>query len=168
MNDSGGYDLEDLMVGMSERFMKTLTERDIFLFASATGDHNPVHLDETYARGTRFGGRIAHGMLSASVISAALASRMPGPGTIYLSQDLTFCRPVMLGETVNAIVTISALIPDKQRVVLSTVCEVNGRVVVDGEAVVMPTSLAARTRLRSNTEQSDVPAPGSRRFDSER
>ncbi|PEH82513.1 MaoC family dehydratase [Burkholderia gladioli] len=144
MNEAGGYDLEDLMVGMSERFVKTLTERDIFLFASATGDRNPVHLDEEYARGTRFGGRIAHGMLSASVISAALASRMPGPGTIYLSQNLAFRRPVMLGETVNAIVAISALIPDKQRVVLSTVCEVNGRVVVDGEAIVMPTSQLER------------------------
>ncbi|AJK46470.1 MaoC family dehydratase [Burkholderia plantarii] len=142
MNESGGYDIEDLAVGMSERFVKTLTEHDVVLFATATGDHNPVHLDDDYARGTRFGGRIVHGMLSASVISAALASRLPGPGTIYLSQNLHFRRPVKPGETLSAIVTILELQPRRQRAVLATVCEVDGRVVVEGEAVVMPTSRA--------------------------
>ncbi|WP_246794788.1 MaoC family dehydratase [Burkholderia perseverans] len=142
MNESGGYDIEDLVVGMSERFVKTLTEHDVVLFATATGDHNPVHLDDDYARGTRFGGRIVHGMLSASVISAALASRLPGPGTIYLSQNLHFRRPVKPGETLSAIVTIRELLPQRQRAVLATVCEVDGRVVVEGEAVVMPTSQA--------------------------
>ncbi|WP_414442269.1 MaoC family dehydratase [Burkholderia sp. 22PA0106] len=140
MNELGGYDLEDLRVGMSDSFVKTLDEPDIVMFANATGDHNPLHLDEAYARGTRFGGRIAHGMLSASVISAALAARLPGPGTLYLSQHLQFRRPVMLGETVRAIVEIRELDLARQRVLLSTRCEVNGKVVVDGEAVVKATS----------------------------
>lgn len=142
MNDEGGYDLEDLVPGMNARFLKTLTERDVFLFASASGDRNPVHLDEDYARRTRFGGRIAHGMLSASVISAAIATRLPGPGSIYLSQDLQFRRPVKLGETVCATVTVKEILAPRRRVVLETQCEVNGHVVVEGIAVVMPTTTA--------------------------
>lgn len=146
MNAAGGYDIEDLMVGMSARFTKTLTERDIYLFASASGDRNPVHLDEEYAKRTQFGGRIAHGMLSAAVISAAIAGRLPGPGSIYLSQNLCFRHPVMLGETVCATVTIKEVLNRRRRAVLDTVCEVNGRVVLDGEAIVMATSLAKRMR----------------------
>ncbi|WP_322051616.1 MaoC family dehydratase [Paraburkholderia bannensis] len=146
MNDAGGYDLEDLVPGMSARFMKTLSERDVFLFASASGDQNPVHLDEEYAKQTRFGGRIAHGMLSASVISAAIASRLPGPGSIYLSQDLQFRRPVKLGETVCATVTVKEILTARRRVVLETRCEANGLVVVEGTAVVMPTCAAQRMK----------------------
>lgn len=146
MNDEGGYDLEDLMPGMTARFLKTLTERDVFLFASASGDRNPVHLDEDYAQRTRFGSRIAHGMLSASVISAAIAARLPGPGSIYLSQDLQFRRPVKLGETVCATVTIKEVLANRRRVVLETRCEVDGLVVVEGTAVVMPTTVAERTK----------------------
>jgi 3-hydroxybutyryl-CoA dehydratase len=151
MNAVGGYDLEDLMVGMSAQFMKTLTERDIFLFASACGDRNPVHLDEEYAKRTPFGGRIAHGMLSAAVISAALAGRLPGPGSIYISQNLSFRRPVKLGETVCATVTIKEVLTSQRRAVLETVCEVNGKVVVEGHAVVMPTSLVRRMKEQSAT-----------------
>jgi 3-hydroxybutyryl-CoA dehydratase len=151
MNAVGGYDLEDLMVGMSAQFMKTLTERDIFLFASACGDRNPVHLDEEYAKRTPFGGRIAHGMLSAAVISAALAGRLPGPGSIYISQNLSFRRPVKLGETVCATVTIKEVLTSQRRAVLETVCEVNGKVVVEGDAVVMPTSLVRRMKEQSAT-----------------
>jgi 3-hydroxybutyryl-CoA dehydratase len=146
MNSIGGYDLEDLVKGMSARFLKTLTERDIFLFAGACGDRNPVHLDEEYAKRTPFGGRIAHGMLSAAVISAAIAGRMPGPGSIYISQNLRFLRPVKLGETVCATVTVKEVLTRERRAVLDTVCEVNGRVVVAGDAVVMPTSMAQRVR----------------------
>jgi 3-hydroxybutyryl-CoA dehydratase len=151
MNAVGGYDLEDLMVGMSARFSKTLTERDIFMFAGACGDRNPVHLDEEYAKRTPFGGRIAHGMLSAAVISAALAGRLPGPGSIYISQNLSFLRPVKLGETVCATVTIKQVLTSQRRAVLETICEVNGKVVVEGDAVVMPTSLARRMREHSET-----------------
>jgi 3-hydroxybutyryl-CoA dehydratase len=146
MNDAGGYDLEDLVIGMNASFTKTLTERDVVLFADASGDTNPVHLDEEYAKRTRFGGRIAHGMLSASVISAAIATRLPGPGSIYLSQSLNFRRPVKIGETVRASVTVKEILSGKRRAVLQTICEVDGRVVVEGDAVVLPTSLAERLK----------------------
>lgn len=136
MNEAGGYAIEDLTVGLSAQFLKTLSEQDVLLFASASGDHNPVHLDEAYAKQTQFGGRIAHGMLSASIISAAIAMRLPGPGTIYLSQTLNFRRPVKIGETVCATVTVKEILAARGRAVLQTVCEVNGRVVLDGEAVV--------------------------------
>jgi 3-hydroxybutyryl-CoA dehydratase len=155
MNAVGGYDIEDLMVGMSACFTKTLTERDIFLFASATGDRNPVHLDEEYAMRTSFGGRIAHGMLSAAVISAAIAHRLPGPGSIYVSQNLSFQRAVMLGETVCATVTIKEVLMRQRRAVLETVCKVNGKVVVDGDAVVMPTSLARRMKEQLATQHAE-------------
>ncbi|EDT43756.1 MaoC family dehydratase [Burkholderia ambifaria] len=156
MNDEGGYDLEDLIPGMSASFTKTLSERDIFLFASASGDRNPVHLDEAYASRTRFGGRIAHGMLSASVISAAIAMRLPGPGSIYLSQDLQFRRPVKLGETVSATVTVQEIVANRRRVVLETRCEVNGLIVVEGTAVVMPTTAAARSKEAENLQGQEI------------
>ncbi|MDN7425277.1 (R)-hydratase [Burkholderia sp. AU16741] len=156
MNDEGGYDLEDLIPGMSARFLKTLSERDVFLFASASGDKNPVHLDDAYAKRTRFGGRIAHGMLSASVISAAIATRLPGPGSIYLSQDLQFRRPVKLGETVCATVTVKEILASRRRVVLETRCEVNGLVVVEGTAVVMPTNTAERRKDAANVQGQEV------------
>jgi 3-hydroxybutyryl-CoA dehydratase len=156
MNDEGGYDLEDLIPGMSASFTKTLSERDIFLFASASGDRNPVHLDDAYASRTRFGGRIAHGMLSASVISAAIAMRLPGPGSIYLSQDLQFRRPVKLGETVCATVTVKEIVANRRRVVLETRCEVNGLIVVEGTAVVMPTTAAARSKEAEHLQGQEV------------
>jgi len=146
MNELGGYDLEDLMVGMSARFTKTLSERDIFLFAGACGDRNPLHLDEEYARRTPFGGRIAHGMLSAAVISAAIAGRLPGPGSIYVSQNLSFRRPVKIGETVCATVTVKEVLMKERRAVLGTICQVHGQVVVEGDAVVLPTSLERRMK----------------------
>jgi 3-hydroxybutyryl-CoA dehydratase len=156
MNDAGGYDLEDLVAGMNARFVKTLSERDVFLFASASGDQNPVHLDEEYAKQTRFGERIAHGMLSASVISAAIAARLPGPGSIYLSQDLQFRRPVKLGETVCATVTVKEILASRRRVVLDTRCEVGGLVVVEGTAVVMPTCAAQRQKEAANLEGAEI------------
>ncbi|VWD36523.1 dehydratase [Burkholderia lata] len=156
MNDEGGYDLEDLMPGMNACFSKTLSEHDVILFANATGDRNPVHLDETYARQTLFGGRIAHGMLSASVISAAIATHLPGPGSIYLSQDLQFRRPVKLGETVRATVTVREVLANRRRVVLETCCEVNGLVVVEGTAVVMPTNAEARRKVAEDVRGQEV------------
>lgn len=140
MNELNGYDFEDLAVGDTATFAKTITEADIVLFAGASGDNNAVHLNEEFAQTTPFKGRIAHGMLTASVISAAIAGRLPGPGTIYLNQSLRFLAPVRPGETVHATVTVKELMPEKRRVLLSTVCTVKGKVVIDGDALVMPTA----------------------------
>lgn len=140
MNELDGYDIEDLSVGMSATFAKTITEADIVLFASASGDNNAMHINEEFALTTQFNGRIAHGMLTASVISAAIAGRLPGPGTVYLGQNLRFKAPVRPGDTVHATVTVKELFLEKRRVALTTVCTVNGKVVIDGDALVMPTS----------------------------
>ena len=144
MNELDGYDIEDLKIGQSASFAKTITEADIVLFAGASGDNNAVHLNEEFAQTTPFKGRIAHGMLTASVISAAIAGRMPGPGTIYLGQNLRFKAPVRPGETVRATVTVKEIIAEKGRVSLTTVCTVGGKTVVEGDALVMPTSRAKR------------------------
>jgi 3-hydroxybutyryl-CoA dehydratase len=149
MNEIGGYDFEDLETGMSASFAKTITEADILLFAAASGDNNAVHINEEFARTTAFKGRIAHGMLSASMISAALAGRLPGPGTVYLGQNLRFKAPVRPGDTVHATVAVKELQPEKSRVVMSTVCTVGGKVVIDGEAIVMATSRARRVAERA-------------------
>lgn len=140
MNALDGYDIEDLSVGMSATFAKTITEADIVLFASASGDNNAMHINEEFALTTQFNGRIAHGMLTASVISAAIAGRLPGPGTVYLGQNLRFKAPVRPGDTVHATVTVKELFLEKRRVALTTVCTVKGKVVIDGDALVMPTS----------------------------
>ena len=110
MNDLNGYDIEDLSPGMSASFAKTITEADIVLFASASGDTNAVHINEEFAQQTQFKGRIAHGMLTASVISAAIATKLPGPGTIYLGQNLRFKAPVRPGDTVHATVTVKEVV----------------------------------------------------------
>jgi len=144
MNELDGYDIEDLKPGMSASFSKTITEADIVLFAGASGDNNAMHINEEFAQTTAFKGRIAHGMLTASVISAAIAGRLPGPGTVYLGQNLRFKAPVRPGDTVHATVTVKELIPEKRRVALTTVCTVGDKVVIDGEALVMPTSRAGR------------------------
>ena len=142
MNALNGYDYEDLEVGMTASFAKTISEADIVLFAGASGDNNAVHMNEEFARSTTFKGCIAHGMLTASVISAAIAGRLPGAGSIYLGQNLRFKAPVRPGETVQATITVKELMAEKRRVVLGTVCTVGGRVVIDGDALVMPTSRA--------------------------
>lgn len=144
MNEQNGYDIEDLAVGISASFAKTITEADIVLFAGVSGDNNAVHTNDKFPKTTLFKGRIAHGMLSASVISAAVANRLPGPGTIYLSQQLRFTAPVRPGDTVEATVTVKSVDIVKARAVLETVCRVDDKVVIDGEAVVMTTSLAKR------------------------
>ncbi len=115
-----------------------ITDEMIRLFADLTGDTNPVHLDDSYAAGTRFGRRIAHGMIAAGLISAALANDLPGPGTIYLSQTLQFKAPVYPGDTITTSVEVKAIRPDKPIVTLITVCRnQNDKVVLEGEAVVL-------------------------------
>ena len=136
MNQMNGYDVEDLHVGMRATYSKTITEADIVLFAGASGDNNAMHINEEFALTTPFKGRIAHGMLSASVISAAIANRLPGPGTVYMRQTLEFRAPVRAGDTVHAKVTVRDMIAAKQRVILDTVCTVGETVVITGEAMV--------------------------------
>ena len=132
-----GYSIDTLEVGTSESLAKTITDADIVLFAGISCDTNPVHVDDEYAAGTRFGGRIAHGMLSASLISAAIANKLPGPGTIYLGQSLRFLAPVRPGDTVTATVTVKEINSEKRRATLSTVCTVEGVAVIEGEAQVL-------------------------------
>jgi 3-hydroxybutyryl-CoA dehydratase len=137
VNEAGGYFIEELSVGMSAEFAKTVTEADLLLFGAATGDTQPVHFNEEYAATTLFKGRIAHGMLSAGIISACAGMKLPGPGTIYVSQTLKFKAPVRIGDTVHARVTVKEIFLDKKRVLTDTVCTVGGRVVLEGEAVFM-------------------------------
>lgn len=143
MNELNGYDIEDLAPGMSARMSKEVSQADIVKFAEISGDVNPVHLDEAYAATTPFGGRIAHGMLSASLISAVIANRLPGPGTVYLDQRLAFKAPVRPGDIVEAVVTVRE-VQDKGRVVLETECRVGATVVVSGEGLVKVGSSARR------------------------
>lgn len=128
---------EDLSVGQTAETTNTVTQAVIQAFADVSGDDNPVHLDAAYAATTQFGGVIAHGMLSGAYISAVLGSRFPGPGTIYLSQQLRFRRPVRLGDEVVTRVTVTALEAGRGQATFATVCEVGGKTVVEGEATVM-------------------------------
>lgn len=132
-----GYYLEDLKVGMSEVYSKTVGEADIVAFAELSGDTNPVHLDETFAAGSPFKGRIAHGMLGASLLSTVFGTKLPGPGCIYVSQDLRFKAPVRIGDTVEAKVTILEIDEEKRRVKFACECRVGDTVVINGEAVLM-------------------------------
>jgi len=137
MEEKHGYFLEDMEIGMTAVYAKTVTDADIVMFACISGDTNPVHLDAHFADQTVFKGRIAHGMLSASFISTVLGTRLPGPGCIYLSQSLKFRAPVKAGETVTARVTVKSVNPDNKRVVFDTVCTVDDTVVVNGEALLL-------------------------------
>jgi 3-hydroxybutyryl-CoA dehydratase len=147
MNEKHGYYLEDLSVGMSAIFSKTVTDADVVMFAGLSGDTNPVHLDQNFAAQTMFGDRIAHGMLSASFVSTVFGTKLPGPGCIYVSQNLRFKAAVMVGDTVTARVTISEINSQKRRVVFDTVCSVGDKIVIDGDATLMvdskPTKNAA-------------------------
>ncbi len=132
-----GVFFEDLSVSQEASLSKTVTEADIAAFAEISGDKNPVHLDAQYAAGTMFKERIAHGMLSAAYISAVFGMKLPGPGAIYISQTLNFKAPVKIGDTVVATVKVAELIPEKKRARFECVCSVNGKPVVQGEAVLM-------------------------------
>ncbi len=131
------YSFEELTEGLSASFEKVVTEQDVQTFAQVTGDTNPVHLDADYAATTSFEKPIAHGMLTAGFISAVIGTKLPGPGCIYLEQSLKFRAPVFIGATVTTTVTVKELNERRRRAVLETVCTVEGKKVVTGEATIM-------------------------------
>ncbi len=132
-----GYYFEDIEVGMTDVYGKTITDADIVMFSGISGDINPVHLNHEFASATVFEGRIAHGMLTASFISTVVGTKLPGPGCIYVGQSLRFKAPVKAGDTVMARVTVTKVIPEKKFVELETVCTVGDKPVIVGEATVM-------------------------------
>ncbi|HWK00678.1 MAG TPA: MaoC family dehydratase [Xanthobacteraceae bacterium] len=127
---------EDLRLGMRETLMRTVMDDDVLDFARLTGDDNPIHISESYASQTRFGQRIAHGLYTASLISAVLGTRLPGPGAIYRSQTLRFHAPVKIGDVVTVIVEAVELIPEGRQVKFHCEALVDGKTVLDGEALV--------------------------------
>jgi 3-hydroxybutyryl-CoA dehydratase len=132
--------IEDLEIGMTRSLSKTVSDRMIELFAEVSSDRNPVHLDDAYAQDTIFEGRIAHGMLTAGLISAVIGEQLPGHGTVYLSQTLRFMAPVRPGDRVTASVSVAAIDHSRRRVTLDCACRVGDRVVLKGEALVLAPS----------------------------
>jgi 3-hydroxybutyryl-CoA dehydratase len=128
--------IEDLSIGMTETYSKTVRSSDVVGFAEITGDRNPIHLSEHFAAKTPFKGRIAHGLYTAGLISAVIGTRLPGPGAIYISQTLKFLAPVKIGDTVDAIVEVNELNAERQRAKLRCECRVGETTVLEGEAVV--------------------------------
>lgn len=143
MNNVVGKTILELSIGEKASFQKTISESDVYLFAGISGDNNPAHLNDVEASKTIFKERIAHGMLTASLISAVLGTQLPGPGTIYLGQDLKFLVPVKFGDTIKAIVEVAEIISEKNIVRLNTVC-INqfDKIVIEGIATVMPPKIA--------------------------
>ncbi len=134
-----GKTIDQLKVGDSAEFGKTISESDIYLYAGITGDFNPAHVNEVYAQKTFFKTRIAHGMLTAGLISAVIANRLPGPGTVYIRQELEFLAPVRMGDTITARVEVAEVLAEKRRIRLKTTCtNQQGTVVLDGQAIVSP------------------------------
>lgn len=134
-----GKTISEIKVGDVAEATKTVSETDVYLFAGVTGDFNPAHMNETYAQKTFFKTRIAHGMLGAGFISAVIGTQLPGPGTIYITQELKFLAPTRIGDTVTARVEVLEVIADKKRVRLKTECvNQEGKVILAGEAVVSP------------------------------
>jgi 3-hydroxybutyryl-CoA dehydratase len=134
-----GRSISEISVGDKASFSKTVSESDIYLYAGISGDMNPMHIDETYAKNTFFKGRVAHGMLSAGLISAVIGNTMPGPGSIYISQQLNFLAPVRIGDTITAMVEVVEIKDDKNRVRLKTACiNQTAKKVIDGEAWISP------------------------------
>lgn len=134
-----GKTISELTPGQKASFSKTVTETDVYLYAGITGDFNPAHIDEVYASQTGFKTRISHGMLLGGFISNVLGNRLPGPGTIYIQQSLSFKAPVCIGDTITALVEVIEINPDKKRVRLKTTCfNQKQETVLDGEAVVSP------------------------------
>lgn len=139
---------EDLSVGMAERLSKHISSSDVVGFAEVTGDRNPIHLSEHFAAKTPFGTRIAHGLYTASLISAVLGTRLPGPGAVYISQTLHFRAPVKIGDTVEVSVEVAELMVEKCRARLVCTCAVDGEVVLDGEAwVKVPSTKGSKRPL---------------------
>ena len=139
-NPRGTICIEDIEMGMTRYVRKIISDQDIEKFADISTDHNPVHLDDEYARDTIFEGRIAHGMLTAGLVSAVIGEQLPGHGTIYMSQNLKFLAPVRPGDLVHAEVKVIDMVIDKRRVKLDCRCEVNGKNVLVGEAMVLAPS----------------------------
>ena len=139
-NPRGTICIEDIEMGMTRYIRKVITDRDIEQFAEISTDHNPVHLDDEYARDTIFEGRIAHGMLTAGLVSAVIGEQLPGQGTKYMSKNLKFLAPVRPGDLVHAEVKVVDMVIDKRRVKLDCRCEVNGENVLVGEATVLAPS----------------------------
>ncbi|WP_028470125.1 MaoC family dehydratase [Neptunomonas japonica] len=137
MQELHGFYLEDLEVGQTANYAKTITEADVVLFAGISGDDNPVHINAEYAAQTMFKDRIVHGMFSAALISAVLGTRMPGPGAIYIDQQISFKAPVYIGDTVTATATVMEINEQRRRVTLKTVCTVKGKIVAEGVATNM-------------------------------
>ena len=135
--DLHGYFIEDLIEGMSASYAKTITEADIVIFAGISGDNNPLHLNEEFAKESIFRGRIAHGMLTAVFIATVLGTKLPGPGCIYMNQEVKFRAPVRPGETVTTTVTISDVFVEKKRVIAQSVCKVRDKIVVEGKSVLL-------------------------------
>jgi len=137
---NNGKTVNELKVGDKASFTKTITETDVYNYAGVTGDFNPAHINESFAKNTMFKGRIAHGMIAAGLVSTVLGTRLPGPGCIYVSQDLKFTAPVYFGDTITATVEIEKLNVDKNRVILNTICtNQKENVVLKGQAKLMPT-----------------------------
>jgi len=128
------YSIDEMKIGMNASYSQTITDADVKQFASISGDNNPVHMNEEYANESRFKKRIAHGLLSASFFSALFGTRLPGKGCVYVSQNLNFRRPVYLGDTVTATVTVTNIDIKKKRVFFETVCTVKNKKVIDGSA----------------------------------
>jgi 3-hydroxybutyryl-CoA dehydratase len=134
-----GKTIQELQVGQSARFSKTVTEADVYLFAGISGDLNPAHVDEEFAKKTFFKTRIAHGMLTASFISTIIGTMLPGPGSIYIRQEVNFLKPVQIGDTVTAVAEVAEVMTDSKRVRLKTFCtNQRGEIVLDGQAIVSP------------------------------
>ena len=137
MQELHGFYLEDLEVGQGASYAKTITEADVILFAGISGDDNPVHINAEYAAETMFKERIVHGMFSAALISAVLGTRLPGPGAIYIDQQIKFKAPVHIGDTVTATARVLEINHERRRVTLETICTVKGKVVAEGVATNM-------------------------------
>ncbi len=134
-----GKTIGELHLGEAAEFSKTISESDIYLYAGITGDFNPAHINEAYASKTFFKTRIAHGMLPAGFISAVLGNQLPGPGTIYIRQEMNFLSPVRIGDTIIARAQVIEILPEKNRVRLKTTCvNQDGTLVLEGEAIVSP------------------------------
>ncbi len=125
-------DIQEIKIGMSESYSQTITDADVKLFAGISGDNNPIHMSDEYAKNSRYKKRVAHGMLSASFFSALFGTKLPGPGCLYVTQNLNFKRPVYIDDTVFAIITVINIDYEKRRVFFDTVCKVKNKIVIDG------------------------------------
>jgi len=134
MNNQQGLRIGEIELGMTASYSQTITDADIKVFAGLSGDHNPVHINEEYASKSKFKRRIAHGLISASFFSALFGTKLPGPGCVYVAQNLTFRKPVYIDDTVTATVSVTSIDLSKNRVFFSTLCTVKGKTVISGTA----------------------------------